>query len=167
MAEDRLALTPSGHVRYTPKTPCRDGTTQIVLEPLDFIARLAARVPSPRIHLTRYHGVFAPHSKLRAAVTPAHRGIGTPQRTGTGIDSVKRPTPQHVAMSWARRLKRVFGIEIEGCARCGGKLKVIASIEDSEVIAKILAHLEKTAPAQPQPELPLGARAPPSQDSLL
>jgi hypothetical protein len=70
-------------------------------------------------------------------------------------------------MSWARRLKRVFGIEIEGCARCGGKLKVIASIEDSEVIAKILAHLEKTAPAQPQPELPLGARAPPSQDSLL
>ena len=70
-------------------------------------------------------------------------------------------------MSWARRLKRVFGIEIESCARCGGKLKVIASIEDSEVIAKILAHLEKTAPAQPQPELPLGARAPPSQDSLL
>lgn len=63
-------------------------------------------------------------------------------------------------MSWARRLKRVFGIEIEGCARCGGKLKVIA---------KILAHLEKTAPAQPQVELPLGARAPPvpSQVSLL
>jgi hypothetical protein len=29
-------------------------------------------------------------------------------------------------MSWARRLKRVFGIEIEDCARCGGKLRVIA-----------------------------------------
>ena len=34
-------------------------------------------------------------------------------------------------MSWARRLKRVFGIEIEACARCGGKLKIIASIEDA------------------------------------
>jgi hypothetical protein len=32
-------------------------------------------------------------------------------------------------MSWARRLKRVFGVEIEGCARCGGKLRIIASIE--------------------------------------
>jgi len=70
-------------------------------------------------------------------------------------------------MSWARRLKRVFGIEIEHCARCGGELKVIASIEEPQVIAKILAHLEKSAPVQPQPGLPLGARAPPSQARLL
>ena len=40
------------------KTPYRDGTTHIVLEPLDFIARLAALVPAPRVHLTRFHGVF-------------------------------------------------------------------------------------------------------------
>ena len=70
-------------------------------------------------------------------------------------------------MSWARRLKRVFGIEIEGCARCGGKLKIIASIEEPQVIAQILAHLEKTAADQYQCELPIGARAPPSQASLL
>jgi ribosomal protein S27E len=76
VAEDRLALTASGQVRYTLKTPYRDGTTHIVLEPLDFIARLAALVPPPRMHLTRYHGVFAPHSRLRAAITPAHRGKG-------------------------------------------------------------------------------------------
>jgi hypothetical protein len=61
----------------------------------------------------------------------------------------------------------LFGIEIEDCARCGGKLRVIASIEEPEVIAKILAHLEKSAPDQSQPELPLGARAPPSQARLL
>jgi hypothetical protein len=70
-------------------------------------------------------------------------------------------------MSWARRLKRVFGIEIEDCARCGGQLKILASIEEPAVIAKILAHLERTAPEQYQPELPLGARAPPLQSSLL
>ena len=50
--------------------------THIVLEPLHLMARLAALVPPPRMHLTRYHGVFAPHSKLRAAVTPAGRGKG-------------------------------------------------------------------------------------------
>jgi len=49
------------------------GTTHLVIEPLDFMARLAALVPPPKMHLTRYHGVFAPHSKLRAAVTPAPR----------------------------------------------------------------------------------------------
>ena len=60
----------------------------------------------------------------------------------------------------------LFGVEIEACARCGGKLKVIASIEEPAVIAKILAHLERTAPDQYQPELPLGARAPPAQSPL-
>jgi hypothetical protein len=44
-------------------------------------------------------------------------------------------------MNWVRRLKRVFGIEIDGCARCDGKLRIIASIEESVVIARILAHL--------------------------
>jgi hypothetical protein len=57
-------------------------------------------------------------------------------------DVAKPPTRRHGAMSWVRRLKRVFGIEIEGCAGCGGKLQVIASIEEPQVIAKILAHLE-------------------------
>ena len=74
MATERLAVMPSGQVRYQLKTPYRDGTTHIVLEPLDLMARLAALVPPSRMHLTRYHGVFAPHSRLRAAITPSARG---------------------------------------------------------------------------------------------
>jgi hypothetical protein len=54
----------------------RDGTAHRVLDPLDLMARLAALVPPQCMHLTRYRGVFAPHSKLRAAVTPAGRGKG-------------------------------------------------------------------------------------------
>jgi hypothetical protein len=79
---------------------------------------------------TRAHGVFAPHSKLRAAVTPAHRGVGAPKQPATSAEAPPPPTPKHVAMNWARRLKRVFGIDIESCTRCGGKLTVIASIEE-------------------------------------
>jgi hypothetical protein len=59
VASERLALTSSGHVRYALKTPCRDGTTHIVLEPPDLMARLAALVPPPRMPMTRFHGVFA------------------------------------------------------------------------------------------------------------
>jgi hypothetical protein len=92
--------------------------------------------------------------------------MGAPQSL-PAADVAKPPTPRHVAMSCARRLKRVFGIEIEECAHCGRKLQVIASIEEPQVIAKILAHLEKTAPDQHSAELPLGARAPPSQAGLL
>ena len=44
-------------------------------------------------------------------------------------------------MTWAQRLKRVFAIDIEKCEKCGGKMKVIASIEEPDVIEKILKHL--------------------------
>src|SRR5690606_32880128 len=123
VSTERMALTSSGHVRYSLKTPYRDGTTHIVLEPLDLMARLAAMVPPPRMHLTRFHGVFAPHSKLRAAVTPAHRGTGAPKPEVQPSGAEQPATPRHVAMNWAQRLRRVFGVEIEACARCGGRLK--------------------------------------------
>jgi hypothetical protein len=61
----------------------------------------------------------------------------------------------------------MLGIEIDTCQRCGGTLRIIASIEQPEVIAKILAHFERTTPQQHQPELSLGARAPPVQSRLI
>ncbi len=67
----RLSLTRHGKLRYELKTPYSDGTTHILFEPLDFIARRAVLVPKPRVNLTRYHGVFAPKSKCRVLVTPA------------------------------------------------------------------------------------------------
>ena len=42
-----------------------------------------------------------------------------------------------------QRLKRVFAIDIETCPECGGKLRVIACIEDPPLIAKILGHVRR------------------------
>jgi hypothetical protein len=86
-----------------------------------------------------------PQSQYRSAVTPAQRGRGAATPPVSGADPTKPSTPRHVAMSWARRLKRVFGVEIECCARCGGELKIIAGIEEPQLIAKILSHLERAA----------------------
>ncbi len=55
VSEKRLSLTPNGNVRYQLKTPYRDGTTYVIFEPLDFMARLAALVPKPRVNLTRFY----------------------------------------------------------------------------------------------------------------
>jgi hypothetical protein len=52
VATERMALTSCGQVRYQLKSPCRDGTTRLLIEPMDLMARLAALVPSPRMHLT-------------------------------------------------------------------------------------------------------------------
>jgi hypothetical protein len=142
------------------KTPSRDGTTHVIFEPLDFIARLAALVPKPRVNLTRFHGVFAPNSKHRALVTKAARGKGA-KRKLSDEEQEKTPAQRRAAMTWSQRLKRIFGIDIETCPACGGALRIIACIEDPMVIKKILAHLDrKDAPQEPG-LLPEG-RAPPA-----
>ncbi len=102
---------------------------------------LAALVPKPRVNLIRFHGVFAPNSKYRAWVTPAKRGRGGRHAT-TADPEERRPAERHAAMTWAQRLKRVFGIDIETCPACGGAMRIIACIEDPAVIKKILAHLD-------------------------
>jgi hypothetical protein len=144
VAEPRLSLTERGEVRYTLKTPYRDGTTHVVFEPLDFLARLAALVPRPRVNLTRFHGVLAPNARWRGAVTPSGRGRGG-RAGGRGADGQvegEAPEPaKRQAVTWAQRLKRVFRLEIERCARCGGPMKVIAAIEDPAVVERILRHV--------------------------
>ena len=75
---------------------------------------------------------------------------------------VKTPIERHAAMTWAQRLKRVFNIDIETCGRCGGSLKVIACIEDQDIIDRILAHLrEKERDIPTLPLLTPPPRAPP------
>ena len=79
VSEKHLSLSHNGNVRYELKTPYCDGTTHVLFEALDFIARLAALVPKLRVNLTRLHGLFARNSKHRAPVTLAKR-VGTQMR---------------------------------------------------------------------------------------
>lgn len=63
-------------------------------------------------------------------------------------------------MTWSRRLKRVFNIDVKNCVRCGkavrvvapahpfdrsidASLHVIASIEGSALIERILEHVRR------------------------
>ena len=63
-------------------------------------------------------------------------------------------------MTWARRLKRVFRIDIEQCVHCGAAVKIIACIQDPHVIGRILDHLKRTS-ALGAGYLPQAPRAPP------
>jgi hypothetical protein len=93
-------------------------------------------------------------------VTLAKRGKGNQAEVG---DKAQTPAEQHVSMSWAQRLKRVFNIDIETCRVCGGAMKVIACIEDPPVIKKILTHLRGKGPCVDDVCLP-ERRAPPQGD---
>ena len=162
----RLSMTRNGRVRYELKTPWRNGTTHVIFEPLDFISRLVALVPRPRVNLTRFHGIFAPNSKYRARVTPAKRGKGRKTRVTNDIPD-QTPAERHAAMTWAQRLKRVFDIDIENCSECGGDVRIIASIEDPVVIRTILAHLDNKGVLAADSLLPDCRASPDSRMGLL
>src|SRR5690606_32690393 len=92
VAADRLSLTEQGLIRYRLKTPYRDGTTHVLFEPLDFLARLAALVPPPRAHLARFHECSPPQA---AGVPPSHR----PAEAAAGQRNPRAPSPPHPSMS--------------------------------------------------------------------
>ena len=50
------------HLTFRLKTPWSDGTTHLLLSPLELIEKLAALIPPPRLNLVRYHGILAPNA---------------------------------------------------------------------------------------------------------
>ena len=72
IANERLKRNRAGDVVLQLKSTFKDGTTHIVMSPLEFMQRLAALVPRPRLHLIiRFHGVLAPNTKLRGEIVPS------------------------------------------------------------------------------------------------
>jgi hypothetical protein len=51
VATERLSRLPDGRVLYRLRHPWRDGTSQVIFDPLDLIGKLAALVPRPRVNL--------------------------------------------------------------------------------------------------------------------
>ena len=130
----------------TLKRPWEDGTTHLEFEPLDLLARLAALTPRPRINLILYHGVLAPRAAWRGLVVrleqPVHSGpevavYSEAEAAGALTDAAEQasgavsppPADNH---HWAELMRRSFGIDVLACPRCGGRLALIAIIEDEE-----------------------------------
>ena len=147
LALERLSVTDEGKLRYALKHPYSNGTTHFLFEPLDLLARLAALVPRPRVNLTRYHGVFAPNSTLRAQIVP-----GKPRKKRTTQTSISNlpnrtsepETAEPTQLTWAQRLKRAFEFDVTVCPLCGGTLRVISDITDPAIIDNILTHIRQS-----------------------
>jgi hypothetical protein len=131
LAQARLSTRSDGKLIYRLKTPKPDGTTHVVFSPLTLLQRLSWLIPLPRIHLTRYHGVFAPAHPWRSRVVPS-----PPPQTEPPLACVRKLR----WLDWADLLKRVFALEVLACA-CGGRRRILAVIKDERVACRILDHL--------------------------
>ncbi len=144
VAQDRLRLLADGRVVLMLKSAWADGTRHLLFEPLELLEKLAALTPRPRINLVLYHGVLAPHAGWRARVVadsaPLVEARAAVSESAEPSDDTKAaPTPRHWA--WADLMRRAFDIDVFACPRCGGRLRLLATVEDSDAIRAILAAL--------------------------
>lgn len=97
----RLAwVEPDERLIYPLPKPRPDGQTVLILTPLEFLERLAALIPPPRQHRHHYHGVLAPNSPLRPAVT-AYAGLplDLPKPPAAPPSSTTPPEPKHASQA--------------------------------------------------------------------
>ena len=98
ISNERLAINRQGNVVLKLKTARRNGTTHMVLTPMEFMRRVAALVPRPRLHRIRFHGVLAPNAKFRSKIVPT-----PPQRNTAGGADCNHAHSKPLRMTWARR----------------------------------------------------------------
>jgi len=168
---ERLERLADGRLLYRFKRPWRDGTTHIVMEPLEMLEKLAALVPAPKAHLVRYSGLLAPAAKWRSRIVP-ESAIESPALTDTasapeaaasrpdsaaasvetthGLASLQSAPHEHGRnYTWAEMMKRVFEIEVLECPRCLGRMRIVAAIHPPDATRKILACLGLPSRAPP------------------
>ncbi|MBI2217646.1 MAG: transposase [Candidatus Rokubacteria bacterium] len=147
VAQDRLRLLDDGRIVLTLKTAWADGTRQLLFEPLELLEKLAALIPRPRINLVLYHGVLAPHSGWRARVV-AHGAppAEAPVVASAAPEADDEPTTAPVVRywAWADLMRRAFDIDVLACPRCGGRLRLIATVEAPDAIRAILGALAES-----------------------
>jgi hypothetical protein len=174
LALHRLSRSEDGTLLYRMKRP-RHGSLWLSLTPEGLLGKLATLIPPPRVHGVRYHGVFAPNSRLRSRVVPeAHaQELATPELPEAAAEDRRRnraaakrdvkaspePLPLRTyRVPWADLLEKVFAIDVLACPECGGRLRLIAFIAEARVARKILDHLgldptgPPAAPARGRPD---------------
>jgi hypothetical protein len=154
IAESRIFRTENGDIGYMLKTPWNDGTFAVKFSPFEFLEKLVALIPPPRRHMTRFHGVLAPHHSWRADVVPIPVSSVQPS---PGIEGEDVTPAKRKRLSWAELLKRVYKIDLTVCPLCSGTVRFVTAVMKRDVVIKILTYLKlPTAIPEWQP-----ARSPP------
>ena len=118
--------------------------------------------------MTRYSGVLAPAAHWRPLVIPAAQADASATKAAAPA-SAPAPAPFSKPprlprsgtrcryIKWAELIRLTFGLTVDQCPACGGRLKLRALVRDPENIERFLRHQDLWSP----PPSLAPARAPP------
>jgi HrpA-like RNA helicase len=120
----------TGHVEYKSK----DGAQAKVFDALEWLAAMCSHVPNKGEQMARYYGYYSNVARGKRKKTDAD----------DKISCILEPelTDKAFRKNWARLIQTIYEVDPLVCPKCSSEMRVIAFIEDSAVIKKILKHLD-------------------------
>jgi hypothetical protein len=131
-----------GQVVYRRKG--RDGRSgeEEKIDALEFLARVLAHIPPPRVHLIRYLGHYsnvARGRRKKGKEQPLTPGRSSDQEDDGLTDTQRRARRRE----WARLIRRIYEVDPLVCSKCGGEMRIVSVILEHKVINRILGHLAR------------------------
>lgn len=150
LASERIERLSDGRILYRMRHRWRDGTSAVVFEPREFLARLAAQVPPPRAHQVRYHGLLAPCASWRRYVVPAPAASERAGESGE-CSHEKSRVPRERRIAWSDLLRRVFAVDALVCDRCGWRMRVVVAARSPPAVAAFVGCIGGAGRSPPAP----------------
>jgi hypothetical protein len=168
LALERLTESSHGQLLYELPHPRRDGSTHLLLDPLELIEKMSVLIPAPRFHLLRFHGVLAPHAGLRSDVIPRplaalDQGPAAATSDVPAAGAGSPPPSSSAGLSWSALLTRVFALDVLLCPRCGGRRRIVAVYTGGELLRVLLERLGLSHPSAAKGP----SRSPPGSAALI
>jgi len=166
-ASEQLTVNDNNMIQYRLSKPTPKGETELQLKPEEFLDKIAQLIPPPRKHRHHYHGVLSPNSPFRKHIIE-HAGNPLPETLGKIVTKTKRKKPAEqarvkVCYAWAILIARLYEVMPLVCPNCSAEMEIIAFINESSSIKKILDHIGEPT----EPPLLATARAPPDSETFL
>lgn len=149
-SQERMTYIPDeSEVIYRSK----DGKEERVFDALEWLAAMCSHVPNKGEQMVRYYGYYSNVS----------RGKRKREDQDDRIPSILEPegSSGEYRKNWARLIQKIYEVDPLTCPKCQGRMRIIAFIEDDEVIKKILKHLGLWEIKQRPPPKSTGSPKPP------
>jgi hypothetical protein len=143
----------------------KDGKEEKIFDALEWLAAMCSHVPKKGEQMVRYYGFYSNVS----------RGKRKKQDQNGMIPSILEPdgTSKEYRRNWARLIQKIYETDPLCCPKCQGRMRILAFIEDEEVIKKILKHLglweikERPPPKVPEYSIDCSVSQLPASDTWL
>ena len=128
-------------------TYCTNDGRAHEFDALEFLALLSSHIAKPYESLTRYYGWYSCRARgERKKLEPINP---------VQISSIPEPEAKP-SSSWAACIKRIFEVDPLECPKCKGAMRIVAFIQDSTAIKKIMQsqNIPDFRPPEPLPRAP-------------